>query len=133
MPPVIALDAGALSSVTLDLRLMGNRIVGGWVLFEIDYRFHGGVTFSGLHIHRGRAGENGPIVIDSGLAFDFISDTDVDGRGRVVFRVPVRSTTELEIIEEIRDDPGSFYVNLHTTAHPSGALRGQLQGSRTRF
>ena len=36
----------------------------------------------------------------------------------------------LIIFEGILADPGQFYVNLHTTLHRGGALRGQLQRRR---
>ena len=30
------------------------------------------------------------------------------------------------LLEAIAEDPGAYYVNVHTTAHPAGAGRGQL-------
>jgi hypothetical protein len=29
-------------------------------------------------------------------------------------------------IDEVLDNPSEFYLNLHTTAHKDGAIRGQL-------
>jgi hypothetical protein len=31
------------------------------------------------------------------------------------------------VVQEIEDDPGGFYVNLHTADFPAGAVRGQLR------
>jgi hypothetical protein len=32
-------------------------------------------------------------------------------------------------IQMVLDNPAGFYVNLHTTDFPAGAIRGQLEGS----
>jgi hypothetical protein len=68
------------------------------------------------HIHRGRAGVNGPVVVpftapasgDPGASSDCIPDVDPD------------------LLSEIRNSQGNFYVNVHTEAFPGGAIRGQL-------
>jgi CHRD domain-containing protein len=70
----------------------------------------------GAHIHQGRAGVNGPIVVpftapengDPGASSGCTPDVDPD------------------LVEEIRTHPGEFYVNVHTGPFPAGAIRGQL-------
>ena len=59
------------------------------------------------HIHSGAAGVNGPVVIDfSGqLVGAGLVDPDV-----------------LNVIA----NPAAFYVNVHTTVHTGGAIRGQV-------
>jgi hypothetical protein len=66
------------------------------------------LTPSAAHIHRAVAGVNGPVV------FDF--SANLAGSG----------TMTTTLATEILGNPGGFYVNVHTTAHPSGAIRGQL-------
>jgi hypothetical protein len=34
--------------------------------------------------------------------------------------------TPSDTIKAIRQDPGGYYVNVHTTEYPGGALRGNL-------
>ena len=63
------------------------------------------------HIHHGAAGTNGPVVVD--------------------FMEPVNGLTgcvhaDRDLIKEIRQDPGHYYVNVHTTMFPAGEVRGQL-------
>jgi hypothetical protein len=70
-----------------------------------------------LHIHRGQAGINGPIVVDFAHA----------GSPQVQKCVPGGSVTD-----EIAANPLSFYLNAHTNTpvtgvFPNGAVRGQLQ------
>jgi hypothetical protein len=68
----------------------------------------------GAHIHVGAAGVMGPIVqhlqltgLDSGL-------------------VAAGTVTNPELAAAILADPANYYVNVHTTVCPAGAVRGQL-------
>jgi hypothetical protein len=73
-------------------------------------------TFSGLtpnngHIHKGAVGVAGPVVFGfSGVATSPINYTSV----------AITTDQEADLIG------GLYYVNLHTTAFPSGEIRGQL-------
>lgn len=66
------------------------------------------------HIHEGRIGVAGPVLIDLTPA--------VTGGARCTGGV---SPT---LIGKIQRHPARYYVNVHTTAYPAGALRGQLHG-----
>jgi hypothetical protein len=63
------------------------------------------------HIHRGVAGANGPVVVDFNPALNGLS-------GCV--------TADVELIKTIRQNPEGYYVNIHTSEFPGGAIRGQL-------
>ncbi len=67
-----------------------------------------------MHIHRGAAGVNGPVVVDF---------APTPGPGP--FDICVTSTSALT--DEIAANPLGFYLNAHTTPFPAGAVRGQLQ------
>ena len=77
---------------------------------DLEVRDIGVVTAA--HIHRGAAGVNGPPVV----TLDAPDDNDSDEC----------DTKDDMLIDEIRRNPGAFYVNVHTAAYPDGAIRGQL-------
>jgi CHRD domain len=62
------------------------------------------------HIHQGRAGVNGPIVVNL---------SPPNSAGCVPGLDPA-------LVEGIRRTPSEFYVNVHTGPFPAGAVRGQL-------
>ena len=82
----------------------------------VCYRLHAeSVTLPTVaaHIHRGGPTANGPVVVP--------------------FQAPGASgnsdgcaTAQAAIIDEILATPSNFYVNVHTTEHPAGAMRAQL-------
>ncbi len=68
------------------------------------------------HIHRGAVGVSGPPVVP----FDVVPDAS----GNAVSCVKV----DAALLNEIATNPAGFYVNIHTTDFPDGAVRGQLGG-----
>lgn len=68
----------------------------------------------GQHIHRGARTSAGGIVVA------MLPNPDASG----VSRGCATATTAL--IDEILANPAGFYVNVHTTDRPAGAVRGQL-------
>ena len=123
VPRVTGLRAFARGNVTLDVtRDAAGAITSGEVVFYVNYDFPGSVTITGLHVHQGAKGTNGPIVVDSGVA----SFTDADGEGNVT--TVVTSVTPATL-QAILDSPRSYYANLHTSVNPTGALRDQLTNS----
>ncbi len=77
---------------------------------DLEVRDIGEVTAA--HIHRGAAGVNGPPVV----TLDAPDDNDSDDC----------DTKDDSLVDEIRNNPAAFYVNVHTDAYPNGAIRGQL-------
>ena len=68
----------------------------------------------GAHIHAGAAGEMGPVVQPLMLT----------GRERGL--VAAGTATNPALAAAILADPAGYYVNVHTTVCPGGAIRGQL-------
>lgn len=73
------------------------------------------------HIHEGPRGSNGPVVANlawpqDGQAGDCLTEGEAG-------KFP---TGEPGIVQRILANPQNFYVNIHNSAYPAGALRGQL-------
>ena len=67
------------------------------------------------HIHRGAKGVAGPIVVP----------LTPPGSGTAGFSSGCVNASRADVAA-IASKPGSFYVNVHTTDFPGGAIRGQL-------
>lgn len=81
------------------------------VCTHLEVRNIGAVTAA--HIHRGVAGVNGPPVITLDPPDDDDSD-DCD-------------TVDNVLLDDLRRNPGAYYVNVHTAEFPNGAIRGQIR------
>ncbi len=82
----------------------------------VCYRLHvANVTLptTAAHIHRGVAGTNGPVVVP-------FTAPAADGNAKGC------APADPALIDEIIGNPAGFYVNVHTTEHPAGAIRAQL-------
>ena len=66
------------------------------------------------HIHRGPAGEAGPVVVP----------LRAPSNGAITDTVHV----DKALAQEILRTPSAFYVNVHNGDFPAGAVRGQLSG-----
>jgi hypothetical protein len=71
------------------------------------------VTPTRGHIHRAPAGQNGPIVVEF---FETGQPVALSGC----------RTVDAALIRAIRQGPQGFYVNVHNSPFPAGAVRGQL-------
>jgi hypothetical protein len=70
-----------------------------------------GGAANAAHIHRGRTGVAGPVVIPLGATY----------------RARGCTTASDSLIESIIRNPGRYYVNVHNATYPAGATRGQLR------
>jgi hypothetical protein len=64
------------------------------------------------HIHRGRSGVAGPVVVE--------------------LKAPTAGSSEgcKAISKQLREHPWRYYVNVHNDPYPDGAIRGQLHRNR---
>lgn len=83
------------------------------------------------HIHSGKIGENGPIVvtlfktetpstepINGNLASGNITNANLEG--------PMAGKTVIDLTKSM--ELGETYVNVHTEENPNGEIRGQIKG-----
>lgn len=80
------------------------------------------------HIHIGRRGVNGPVVVTlfgpekfgisvrRGIVSGTITSADLNG--------PLRGKTIRDLVREM--ERGNAYVNVHTAQFPNGEIRGQI-------
>ena len=100
---------------------------------EVELSVRDLVDVQGAHIHCGGAGENGPILVDFGVLLSGAVDGDivdttihnadiaaVDCAPLLGF--PVNNIASLRRAAA----EGLLYMNVHTTAFPTGEIRGQL-------
>ena len=83
VPPIDINASGAATIRAHVVRDASGQIVSGTVDFLVSYSFPTSVELTGLHIHRGAAGINGPVVINTGIggaAGNIVSST---GRGNI--------------------------------------------------
>jgi hypothetical protein len=85
------------------------------------------------HIHQGKAGENGPVLVtlynnptpsattNGELAKGTITSTNLEG--------PLAGKQVKDLINMIQS--GGTYANVHTTANPMGEIRGQIVAEKT--
>lgn len=105
VPPVSTMASGdALISIKNDMRVSGKVITSG-------------LAATMAHIHLGKAGVNGPVLI--GLTRQ--GDND--------WVVPEGSMLNASSYQAYQD--GELYINVHSNDHKAGEIRGQLNPPRS--
>jgi uncharacterized repeat protein (TIGR01451 family) len=110
--PVLTKASGEITAVLNDSTL----IVSGTfknLSAEVDTNIAGG-----SHIHRGYAGQNGPIMFPLSAVFD------ADLKGGAYEPAGNMFTLSAAQVQALMDR--RFYINIHTSTYPSGEIRGQL-------
>jgi hypothetical protein len=85
----------------------------GEICYTLTWNGIDGATAA--HIHRAPAGEAGPVVVPLEVSDEGSSNDCV--------------TIDKDLAQEILRHPELFYVNVHNSTYPSGAIRAQLSGS----
>ncbi len=102
-------DASGFASITLN---QGQHEV----CFDLNWENIDG-TVTASHIHVAPPGTPGPVVVP------LFVDQSFPGTGTASGCV---AGVDEELIKAIRQDPAAYYVNIHSTVFPAGAIRGQL-------
>jgi CHRD domain-containing protein len=126
--PALAVAAGQSMSPVVSAKLKGSSEApvkgdpNGKGLAVIHFDTTKGTTcwsFKGVsgiakptaaHIHKGGKGASGPVVVPFGSTY----------KASGCVKTPTGT------IEKIETNPNAYYVNIHNTKYPAGALRGQL-------
>jgi len=78
-----------------------------------DLSAKGLTDVTAAHIHKGAAGANGPPVVP-------FTGVDANGTSKGC------GAATADLAKDLIQNPGNYYVNVHTKAAPAGAIRGQL-------
>jgi 5'-nucleotidase len=93
-----------------EIRLNPGQRTVCWTITAADIT----LPASAAHIHRGAVGVAGPVVVT-------LSPPGANGKSSGCAQGVNRA-----LVQEIIDFPERFYVNVHTSDYPAGAIRGQL-------
>lgn len=89
---------------TAEVKITGRRVCWEIKVSRVQ-------SIMAAHIHKGRPGVEGPVVVPFGK----------------VFKAKGCTTTTAAIAAAIQKRPSAYYVNVHNAKYPAGALRGQLR------
>jgi uncharacterized protein (TIGR03437 family) len=128
--PIQGSSASAVATVVA-LRTLDANSVLTWasVIFDVTYTgFPEGTSFTGLHIHFGNAGFNGPVTLNSGISNQAQVAAGAGGSGNLRYEFDANLGLNLapETVNALFERPQGTYINLHTTVSPGGAVRAQL-------
>lgn len=91
--------------------IKGNKLHYATVWSKLDPVTNG-------HIHRGKKGTNGPVVVDL--------FADAKGLDKSITGIAGTAPVKPGIAKGLLTNPKNWYTNLHTTVFGGGAVRGQL-------
>ena len=95
----------------------------GTIEFLFTVNNKSGETYTRAHIHKAAAGVNGPIhwdFLEAGNPVASLSDQPSQLRG-------IARPRAAAVLADLLANPSGYYVNVHSTAFPGGAMRGQLE------
>jgi uncharacterized protein (TIGR03437 family) len=128
VPPVSGLAASVVGRILVHaLWAEDGSVVAATVSPNVNVRFPGRTEFTGIHIHEGAAGVNGPLGFTSGGGTP--TSPTVYGTGFGLLepdRPPFTDAPSLATLNSLLQNPQNYYIDWHTTANPDGAVRAQL-------
>lgn len=125
VPPIANAEASCTGKGTFTLNTTKDatgNITAANAVFETDVSGCPADTKINIgHIHKQVAGQNGSVVVNSGLAAGELTLT----AGAVKIN-KTQPTVLPEVATDIIANPAGYYMNWHSTLNPGGILRGQL-------
>jgi uncharacterized protein (TIGR03437 family) len=126
--PATTADASGIADIIVHvIRDSSGQVTSGTVDFLVRVKSGIATNGVGLHIHSGNSTVSGPVVIGTTLSGG-APQALVSGSN--VVHIPVQvdgsNATQLTALRGLLVTPDQYYVNIHTTEFPGGAVRGQL-------
>ena len=125
VPPVSNAESvgSGTATLTFNVQRSGNDITSGTVTMQFSLsNFPSGTTAVAAHIHTGREGANGGVLVNTGLS----AANAVTVSGGAGSFTSAAITVEAAQIQQFINDPAGFYFNVHSSLNPAGVARGQL-------
>jgi len=118
VPPVTNAESSGTGTAVITVHSDTNTID-----FSVNMSgFPNGTVIRAAHIHPGPAGQNGGVLVDTGL--QAAGGITLDNGSGTFTR---SNTTSAENITNILANPQGFYFNIQDGTNPSGVARGQLR------
>jgi uncharacterized protein (TIGR03437 family) len=149
VPPTGVNGSGVASVVLLRAHDASGSVGAATAIFNLDYTGFdaaAGTNFTGFHIHSQTAGNNGGVVINTGLSGTNTVAIDPSGSGKVIPPFPVAMSPldaswatagingELNTVNSLFNTPANQYINIHTDKFGGGVMRDQMRNTeRTVF
>ncbi|MEO6653490.1 MAG: CHRD domain-containing protein [Ilumatobacteraceae bacterium] len=112
-------EPGGSGKITLEFYGPSGAVPVNHICYELSTKKVGAQI--GLHIHEAARKVDGPVLVNLGAAAPTAS-------GPLCVTVDDQTTFTNAVFDDLLESPTDYYVNYHTTAAPSGAIRGQLHG-----
>src|SRR5262245_7906676 len=107
---VPAINIAATGNATLIAHILrddAGKIISGSVDFNVNYAFPAAVTLTGLHIHPGAAGVNGPVTIGTDVSATN-SIVSQSGVGSIAKQAPAINQAALDTLNGMLSDPSQY-------------------------
>ena len=121
LPPITSTENTGRAFFNATMRVTrdgGGTITGGTVDYGVAVSgFPSTIVYTNMHIHRGDAATNGPILVLSGLTNADLADGFTERTNNAVSAADAQA---------IIANPAGFYFNIHSQQHGGGVARAQL-------
>ncbi len=134
VPAILGSTASAAAQlIVLSAHDRAGNITSTQLIFDVNYSLGKQTAITGLHVHRGAEGVNGPVVIDSGIGQGFFPpvQTNASGSGnlRQFAEVDMTNPDQVAAVQGLINHPQDYYIDIHTTDFPDGLARDQVRGT----
>ncbi len=127
VPAINNAARGIADVVASAVRDPAGQIVSGNLDVLLRVALPAAAVSTGLNLHNGPSGQSAPVAFSTGLG---ASNTRALQAGSDAIRIPIPVTgadgSALAMLRSLFQNPSNFYLNLSTTDHPNGLMRGQL-------
>jgi hypothetical protein len=119
-PPITNAESSARGTAVITINSQANTID-----FNVSLNsFPTNSALTAAHIHPGAVGVNGGVLVGTGLT---AGNAPSLSSGSATFSFTGVTPTSADHIPQILANPQNYYFNVHSSANPSGVLRGQLR------